>query len=107
MTTEPQPLHRNIINAGVFPVHMPFLNKGTYEVLEEMFQMWFQCWDAWDAIKKAGGRYSTHGELVYVVAETRRNGWEEAIMLYCGWNGTELNHWLAEKMEERGRIYDV
>lgn len=103
MTIEPQPLYRNIINAGVFPVNAPWLTKGRYEVLEEMFQMWFQAWNAWRAINSTTN--SAHTEIVLVVAQAKKDVWEQAIMLYCGWNGTELNHWLAEKMEALDKQY--
>lgn len=76
----------------------------TYEVLAEMTEMWWQALQAEGELArmsddKIPNRFHYLADLAKM--QGKRQTWEEAIAIYAGWNGVELDRYLGEVLAER------
>lgn len=69
--------------------------KINYEVLEELYQMWKQAFENEQILSHNGDTPVT----VLTFQKIRREGWENAIMIYAGWDGLELHEYLIDRRE--------
>lgn len=80
-------------------------NDVDYEVLNEFYQMWKQAYEHQETISKNLDETTTK----VIQAQIKREIWEEAMMVYAGWSGTELHEYLMTQLdpfdERRGSGY--
>lgn len=90
----PDPVHRVVS-------HRP--DKYKYEVLAEMTAMWKQAWQAGTAAATEAEKMSepdikTAINLQRLVAT--RETWKQAIMVFAGWNDSEVGRYVEEVKED-------
>lgn len=75
-----------------------------YEVLAELTEMWWQAFERENELALANddkieNRHRYLSDLAKAIG--KRQTWEEAIAIYAGWNGVELDRYLGEVLAER------
>lgn len=85
------PLHRQITGSD-----------KRYEVLEEMTEMW---WQASAAAMQAGRDAEAEPGVKTLSSLAAKSGareaWEQAIMVYAGWDGARLERYIAQVMIDK------
>jgi hypothetical protein len=94
----PDKIHRRVI--------YPNGIGGEYEVLAEMTEMWVQALDAEQSLGNTPAPEGFREKVNYLSqlakAQGKRMAWEEAIMVYAGWNGAEFNNYVEQGAKAHG-----
>lgn len=75
----------------------------TYEVMAEMTAMWKQACQAGKELVDQSDLMTeptAHMLSQLATAVGKREAWEQAIMVYTGWNGTQVEAYLAEVKQD-------